>query len=247
MSYHSECHGRVRLGNLPERVRDRLVSLPGEWLEYDPVSNAIIVSHVEPTESPVLETVASELVQILAEVPFDLHEGIEGGVFFVHREEAGQLVRLRVDGGGALHIQWAHPDYAGSARRPYTGRHEIAIDSWEHRLNGTATFGIAAPATAAERLRDLAAGFEGLYPEGELSVGSKDEGTAELVLRDVNLDAALLVEHLLELAEPRTLDGGIEVSSFGEIPPENHVRLTFDAGEVWVQHPLLWADSPDGD
>lgn len=246
MSYHSECHGRVRLGELPARVRERLAGLPGEWLEYDPTSSSIIVRHIEPTESPVLETVASELIQVLAEVPFELHDGIEGGVFFVHREEAGQLVRLRVDSGGALHVQWAHPEYAGSAKRPYSGRQDIAIDSWEQRLNGTASFGTGSPETASKRLLDLADTFEGLYPEGDLTLSETGDGVAELVLRDVNLDAALLVDQLLDLAEARTLDGGIEVTSFGETAPENHLRFTFDAGKVWIQHPLLWTDSPNG-
>lgn len=245
MSYHSECHGRVRLGDLPASVHERLATLPGEWLEYDPAAGAVLVRHVEPTESPVLETVVSELIRILAEVPFDLHDGIDGGRFFVHREEAGQLVRLRVDPGGSLHVEWAHPDYAGSARRPYTGKHEITIESWDHRLNGTINFQAATPDAALAELQRLADDFEGLHPEGDLTTTAADGRGAKLVLRDVNLDAALLVERLLELADARSLDGRLDVSSFGETAPENHLRFTFEAGEVWVQHPLLWADSPD--
>ena len=244
MSYHSECHGRVRLGDLPTAVRDRLAAIPGDWLEYEPTASAVLVRHVEPTESPVLQTVVSELIQILAAVPFDIHERIEGGRFFVHREEAGQLVRLRVEPGGSLHVEWAHPAYAGSARRAWTGRHEIAIESWNHRLNGAVTFDATDPDAALAALEELADGFEGLHPEGDVHVESTG-GEARLELRDVNLDVSLLVDRLQELAAPRSLEGRIDVSSFGETAPENHLRVTFDAGDVWVQHPLLWADSPD--
>ncbi len=61
-------------------------------------------------------------------------------------------------------------------------------------------------------------------------------------MREVNLDARLLVERLEALAAPRSLNGRIDVSSFGDAAPEHLVRLLFEFGKMWVQHPLLWSE-----
>jgi hypothetical protein len=241
MSYQSGCHGRVALGELPEDVRQRLAELPGEWLEYDPRSGAIEIGHVQPSTGPILPTVTVELVSILSAIPFDLQSSIAGGDFFVHTEEpATQLVRLRVEPGGALHIQWAHPDYAGAARSPYSAGTEIATPEWEHRLNGNVRFASEDAATAAESLQKLADTYEGLYPEGDFRASS--EGREVTVsMKDVNLDGRLLTARLLELAAVGSLDGRFEIGSFADFVPENLVRLLFEKGEAWVQHPLLWS------
>lgn len=243
MSIVSRCHGRVYLGELPTDVRARLAAIPGEWLEYDPESSAILVRHVQPTEAPVLAASASELVRILDEVPYDLQTRIPGGDLFVRTEEAEQLVRLRVTTGGALHIRWAHPGYDGALRRPYSDGHEIAIESFEQRLNGSVEFAALDAAAAAQSLQDLADTFEGLYPEGDFRAeGDPSEGSVRVALSEVNLDAVLLIERLRELAEPRSLRGWLDVSSFDDAAPEHLARVTFKKGEIWVQHPLLWSD-----
>jgi hypothetical protein len=241
MSYQSGCHGRVVLGELPQDVRRRLAKLPGEWLEYDPRSGSIEIGHIQPSTGPILPTVTVELVRILSEIPYELQSRIEGGDFFVHTEEpATQLVRLQVERGGALHIQWAHPDYAGAARRPYSEAVKIATPEWEHRLNGEIGFEAEDAADAAGRLQDLADTYEGLYPEGNFKATA--EGAAVTVrMVDVNLDAGLLVERLVKNAGPGTLRGGFEVGSFADFVPENLVRLVFEEGEIWVQNPLLWS------
>jgi len=62
-------------------------------------------------------------------------------------------------------------------------------------------------------------------------------------MNEVNLDAVQLVKLLQELAEPRSLSGHFEVSSFGTTLPESRLRFVFDDGRLWVQHPLLWSDT----
>jgi len=62
-------------------------------------------------------------------------------------------------------------------------------------------------------------------------------------MAEVNLDAAKLISLLKDLADPRTLNGGFEVSSFGTVLPERRLRFVFEDGRLWVQHPLLWAES----
>lgn len=241
MSYQSGCHGRVVVGELPTDVRSRLARLPGEWLEYNPRTGAVEIGHVQPSTAPILPTVTVELVRILAEIPYALQSRIEGGDFFVHTEEpATQLVRLRVESGGALHIQWAHPEYAGAAREAWTDDFRIITPEWEHRLNGNVAFAADDATAAAASLQDLADTYEGLYPEGEF-VAAADGTSVTISMKDVNLDAHLLVRRLLELARPGSLEGRFDVGSFADFVPENLVRILLDGGEVSVQHPLLWA------
>lgn len=243
MFHSSECHGEVDLGPLPDEVRGRLAGLPGEWLEFDPASSAIVVRHTQPTDAPVVATAASELVRMLDEIPYDQQTRIPGGDFLIHTEATGELVRLRVHDGGALEIRWAHPDYEGASKRPYGDGHEIVTEPWEQRLNGSIEFMSRDPAAAAQQLQDLADTFEGLHPEGDFRAMA-DEGGVQIEMNVVNLDARLLVDRCIELAEPRTLSGRIDVSSFGDARPEHLVRFLFEFGEVWVQHPLLWSEPP---
>jgi hypothetical protein len=242
MPYQSGCHGRVVVGAMPADVQGRLDSLPGDWLEYEPGSRCIVVRHVQPTDDPVLPAVTAELVRMLSVIPFELQGRIEGGDLYVHVEEDGRLVRLRVEPRGTLRVQWARPDYEGAVRRAWTDGHDILIEPWNHRLNGRVSFRADDPESVVASLRETAASFEGLHPEGDLETdASMDDGAVAIRLRDVNLDARVLVDRLLALARPRTLEGRIDVSSFDEGAPERLVRLVFDRGEPWVQHPLLWS------
>jgi hypothetical protein len=244
MFYDQGCFGRVDLGPLPEDVAERLSQVPGEWLEYDPPLGAIVVRHVEPTSAHHLPAIACELVRLFAEIPPELHEGIPGGALFVQTEEEhGQLIRVRVEAGGAIHLRWAHPSFRQATRRPYGGGSEFLIDPEVQRLNGTVQFRADAPEEAAEALQKLADTFEGLYPEGDCVSRAIDQDTVELRMEDVNLDAVRLVELLRKVARVGTLSGRFEVSAFGTINPEHQRRVLFENGEVLVQHPLLWPEA----
>lgn len=246
MYYDQVCFGRVDLGPLPDRITERLTRVPGEWLEFDPPTGAIVVRHVEPSSSRHLPAVACELVRLFSEIPAEFHGEIPGGAFFVHTEEEhGQLIRLRVEPGGAIHIRWAHPDFKRSTRKPYQGGSEITIDPEIQQLDGSLAFRCVDPEDAAQRIRDLADTFEGLYPEGDCRVRVMQGGKIELTMEEVNLDAALLVELVQELAEPGTLTGRFRVSSFGMSQPEHQLRILFEAGDLWVQHPLLWPEATE--
>jgi len=228
---------------MPEDVSERLSAVPGEWLEFDPPTGCVVVRHVEPTPHHHLPTIACELVRIFAEVPPELHGKIPGGDLFVHTEnEKGQLVRIRVEPGGIIHIQWAHPDFRQALRRPYMGGEELTIDPEVQRLDGMVTFRSPTPESAAVALQDLADTFEGLYPEGHCVARAIGGGSVELKMSEVNLDATRLVKLLEDVAAPRTLSGSFEVSSFGTVLPEARLRFIFEDGKLWVQHPLLWSE-----
>ena len=244
MFYDQGCFGRVDLGDLPGHVADRLSEIPGEWLEFDQPSGAIVVRHVEPTSSHHLPAIACELVRLFAEIPAEFHGEIPGGAFFVHTEEEhGQLIRLRVESGGAIHVRWAHPSFRQATRSPYQGASELEIDPEIQRLDGEVLFSAQDPQAAANAVQDLADTFEGLYPEGDCVASVTEDNRVKLAMADVNLDAHLLIQLLIQVATPGTLSGRFQVSSFGTVIPENQRRILFDKGDVFIQQPLLWPDS----
>jgi len=246
MFYDQGCVGRVELGPIPKDVAKRLAAIPGEWLEFDSPSGAVVVRHVEPTPARHLPAISCELVRIFSEIPAEFHGSIPGGDLFVHTEEEhGQLVRIRVEPGGTIHIQWAHPDFKQALRRPYMGGSELTIDPEVQRLDGTVAFRSPTPENAVMTIQDFADTFEGLYPVGDCVARATGGSQVELKMKEVNLDAAQLVSLLQRLAEPRSLSGGFQVSSFGMVLPEKQLRFLFDDGKLWVQHPLLWAAPTD--
>jgi len=246
MFYDQGCVGRVELGPIPPGVADRLAAIPGDWLEFDPGTGCVVVRHVEPTATQHLPAIAFELIRIFAEVPAELHGEIPGGDLFVHTEdEHGQLVRIRVEPGGVIHFQWAHPDFRRSLRRPYLGGKELTIDPEVQRLDGVVSFRSQTPESAAVALQDLADTFEGLYPEGDCVARAVGGSQVELNMEEVNLDAAALIDLLKKLADPRSLSGQFEVTAFGTVLPESRIRFVFEDGRLWVQHPLLWSETDD--
>lgn len=245
MTFRDGCDGRVKVGPMPDAVRGRLLGLPGEWLEYDPASDTIVVRHVQPTGNPTLPTIVHELVSMLTTIPVEFHEDIPGGELLVHAEENPHVVRLRVLRGGALRIDWAHPRFAEGSRRRYAGERDIPVDGVFCRLAGRVTFRSPDAARAARDLQRVADTFEGLYPEGSFHATPAPAGDAVLVeMRDTNLDAALLVERLTALATPGSLDGAVEVASFDERHPDDRVRFLFRADGVWVQDAALFDETP---
>ena len=243
MFYDTGCYGSVVLGELPESLQLRLAALPGDWLEYDAPTGMIVVRHIQPSAGPCLPTIAGELVRMLAEIPEDAQATIPGGELFVHTERS-QLVRLKVEAGGALRIDWAHPDYERARPQPWHGERLEIVEPRVQRLNGTVRFATSDAARAARELETLADSYEGLYPEGTLAVtpdASRSGVTVEV--RDLNLDVLLLIERLRALAAAASLTGHIEVSSFATVYPEQHLRFVFTDGEPRVQRPVLWEDA----
>ncbi|MDH4044592.1 MAG: hypothetical protein OEY20_16600 [Gemmatimonadota bacterium] len=245
MFYEEGCHGRVTVGSLPDEVVGRLATLPGEWLEFDPPLGAIVVRHIQPTAAPTLPTIVAELVRMLAEIPVALHAQITGGEFSVHTEDSPHLVRIRVGEGGGVRVDWARPDFAKGRKQPYTDGSTIPIDGVYCRLNGSVTFRAADPARAAREIQQVADTYEGLYPEGDFRAGpGAESGTADVAMRDVNLDPRLLVARLSSVAEPGSLRGTVEVRSFDDRHPDDRVRLVFQDGQTWVQEPYFFPETP---
>jgi hypothetical protein len=247
MFYDTGCYGQVLLGDLPDGVRQRVAALPGDWLEYDAAMGSIVVRHIQPSAGPCLPTIAGELIRMLSEIPEASRDAIPGGELFVHTERSAQLVRLRVEAGGAVGIEWAHPDYTTARPQLYTGARLEMVEPRVQRLNGRVAFTTAEPAHATRRLETVADTYEGLYPEGDLVVTADPaRGSVAAEIRDLNLDALLLVETLQELAAPGSLAGDIEVSSFAAVVPEQQLRFLFKDGMTWVQRPVLWRGARDG-
>jgi hypothetical protein len=243
MFYEEGCHGRVLVGTLPAEVGRRLCALPGEWLEFDQRAGAIVVRHIQPTAGPTLPTIAGELVRMIAEIPVEAHEGIVGGELLVHTEDTPHLVRIRVEPGGAIRLDWAQPDFDTARKRPYSETTAIPIEGVYCRLNGSITLAAADAEAAARKLQLAADTYEGLYPEGDFQAVT-ESGSVRVTMRDVNLDPRLLVARLDALAARGSLRGTVDVSSFDDRRPDDRFRILFQEGTAWVQEPYLWPEMP---
>lgn len=230
------------MGELPEEIARELETVPGVWLEFESESSAIVVRHAQPTSGPDLPIICGELVQLLAVVPVEMHEDIPGGDLFVHTDDTRQFVRLHVRAGGVVELQWARPDFTPAKKVPYRGRARTDLDPHVHCLDGRVTFEAEDPSRAAASVERLADTFEGLYPAGTCEVAPEGD-RVEVKMRKLNLDAHLLIDTLRKVARPKSLSGKFTVSSFGESVPEAEVRIVFEKGEAYVQHPVLWAQA----
>jgi hypothetical protein len=82
----------------------------------------------------------------------------------------------------------------------------------------------------------------GLYPQGDYEI---DEVNEEVVLRlgDVNSSVMPLVDALRKLAQPGSLKGHIEVTSFRAGDLDDYCRFVFKGPDVWLLRPSLWNDT----
>jgi len=242
MFHEMGCHGRIAVGPLGPDVEARLAGMPGEWLEFDQPSGAIVVRHIQPTSAPSLPTITAELVRMLSEIPLEAHPAIGGGELFIQTEDSPHLVRIRVTSGGGVRLDWARPDFAGGRKQPFTDDRQIPIEAVYCRLNGTVTFDATDTTRAARELQRTADTYEGLYPEGDFRAHVGDTARVHVTMRDVNLDVRLLIHRVSELATSGSPRGTVDVNSFDDRHPDDRIRVLFEDGTVWVQEPYFWPD-----
>ena len=126
----------------------------------------------------------------------------------MHTHDTKQFVRLHVEEGGVLQLQWAHPDFANARKAPYAGRSDSKIDPHVHKLDGEVVFAAKDPRGAAELVQELADTYEGLYPEG-LCEAKAEKDQVRVRMEALNLDAHQLIATLGEVAE----EMGVELRS----------------------------------
>ncbi len=232
-----ECVGMVRVGSLPWEVSERLAQFTGNWLEFAPEQNAIIVRHVQPIGCPALSAVPCELIALIDSIPPELRESMPGGAFYL-RTQNGPVLRLVVERGD-VRIEWPRADYS----QPVVVDPEAAIneaDASTARVTGWARFS-GSPAGAG-RLQEFIDGFEGLYPEGEVFTDCKQD-VVFVQFKDVNVGPAGLIGKLRELAEfTDSLQAELDVGSFVAGSPARDFRIEIRDGRVQAKRPSLWRE-----
>ncbi len=230
-----DCTGEVQLGPLSPATRDLLMLLGGEWLELGPQGRKLLPCHVQPGGPPTLAALPAELIAFLDAMTPEEREAMPGGALVV-RDHAGSVVRLVV-AQGEIHVQWPREDW--SQVEPVDLDKVLAeIDAASARISGRVSF--EAEPGAEDRLVELVARFDGLYPEGDLRVERKGP-TLEAELADVNVGPGQLVALLHCLAEPsESLEGDLEVGSFLPHAQDRDFRLTLHRGTTRAVRPALW-------
>lgn len=232
-----DCVGEVRLGPVGPATAARLAPLGGEWLEYSPEDQALVVCHVQPGGKPTLSALPAELIAFVDALTPGERKAMPGGTLLV-RDRAGIVVRL-VAGQGEIHIQWPREDWSHVALADLDAMLADA-DPFTARISGHLR--LSAPQGAGDRLSEFVSGFEGLYPEGDVRVERQGD-TIEVELRNVNVGPKQLLETLGRLAEPpESLEGDLEVGSFVEHALDRDFRLKLRGGVARAERPSLWPE-----
>jgi hypothetical protein len=243
MRTHLGCRGSVALGTLSEETQHRLEEVEATWLEFTPDPSRLEVRHVQPDAVSALREIGGELLEFLGRISESERTEISGGALYYLDEQTGQYIRLKVWPGGFLTLSWAKPDYARARWETYQGEHVAVVFEPYQCLNGQVTFNAAAG--VREKIRTVLERPGGLYPQGEYSL-DRTGNTVILTLRDVNENVLELVDALDRDAQPGTLVGDIEVTSFRAGDVDDYCRFAFlPGGEAWLVRPALWSDVPE--
>lgn len=244
MRTHLGCKGYVELGALSEETQRKLEQVSASWLEFTPNPPSLVVRHVQPDDVSAPREIAGELLEFLSQISDAERQAVAGGALYYLDEQSGQYLQLRVLRGGLLTISWAHPDYSRGRWERYEGGLVAVVFEPYQRLNGKVK--LQALPAPTERIRTVIERPDGLYPQGEYEVRSSGD-QVEVSLHNVNSSVLPLIETLLAVAEPGSLEGCLDVSSFRTGDLDDYCCFTFKHGEAWVVRPSLWSDVSAGE
>jgi hypothetical protein len=235
MQGEMECEGQVSLGPLPWDISEQLAQFKGNWLEFSPRQNAIIVRKSLPVGCPATTAVSCELITLIESLTPELRQAMPGGEFFV-RANGGRIMRFAVE-KGEIRIQWPNKDYS----HPIPVSPESAMNDLKAegiRIEGWARF-----AGASERvteLRAFVARFDGLFPEEDMP-SECEQNVVFVRFNGVEVDPDKLVNMLKELADPiETLEAELEIQSRSPRSEDKDFRILIDDGQIKVLRPSLW-------
>jgi len=229
------CEGKIRFGPVPWETSELLAQFSGNWLQYAPGENAIVVRQPQTIGCPAFTAVPCELISLIYSIPLELREAMPGGRLYI-RDRQGDVVRVVVE-RGEIRVQWPHKDYASAVSVP--------ADSVLKGLNPKTTCvrGWARFAGACERaseLRQFVEEFEGLYPEGDIP-SECEQNIVYVRFKDVNIGPEELITKLKELAESaESLQAQLDVSSFEPGSAQGGFRIQILDGQVSALRPSFW-------
>lgn len=235
MKDEPECEGSIKFGPLPWEIGERLAQFNGNWLEYAPAENALVVRKAEPTGCPAISGVPCEIINAIDALPHEHRMAMPGGVFYV-RDRGGQIMRVLVE-RGEVRIQWPCQDFS----KPVSVPPESVLGSMnpgEARINGWARF--AGACTKSADIGALIERFGGIFPEADLpSEGEQNVALVKFKGADISPDE--LVNLLRRLADPpESLQAELEVKSFAPRPQGREFRLYIRSGKIEAIRPAIW-------
>lgn len=232
-----ECQGRVKLGPVSDATGRALSSMGGDWIEFAPEEESLVVRHVQPGGTPALAAVPAELVGFLDLLAPSEREQAPGGTLVV-RDRSGVVLRLVVE-RGEIRVQWPREDW--DRAEPVEVETMLrSADPFAAKVAGWARFA-GTPEQAAAVVAFVDA-FEGLYPEGEIRMSREGE-LHRLDFDRVNVAPEPLLARLRQAADPLdSLDGELDISSFAPHSMDRDFRLSIREGKARAVRPALWRE-----
>ena len=230
-----ECEGQVRLGDLPWEVSEQLAQFSGNWLEFTPQGNTIVVRKSLPVGCPASTAVSCELITILESLTPELRRAVPGGEILV-RTQGRRLMRFAVE-KGEIRIQWPTRDYS-RATRVAPVKLMKKLPRGEARITGWARF--AGDSSRAAEVETFVGRFGGLYPEGDIP-SECEQNVAYVPFRSARLEPQELLRRLQDLAFPtESLQAELDVTCATPGSEDKEFRILIQNGRIEALHPSLW-------
>ncbi len=222
-----QCDGQIRFGPIPWETSEKLAQFAGNWLQYAPGENAVVVRQPQPIGCPAFTAVPCELLSLMYSIPPDLREFMPGGCLHI-RDRRGEVLRIVVE-RGELRVQWPNTDNTQAVIVPVEAALK-ELNPKTARVTGWARF--AGACEKAGELRTFVEQFEGLYPEGDLP-SECEQNLVYVKFKSVNVGPGELIAKLQQLSESQeSLQADLNVTSFAADSPSAGVRINIRDGQV---------------
>jgi hypothetical protein len=233
-----ECEGRVKLSPLPWETSERLAQFSGNWLEFAPGENSIVVKEPQPAGCPAFTAVPCELISLIHSIPAELRGSIPGGALYI-RNDKGEVLRLVVE-GAEIRLQWPQKNYSNPIPVSPESVLNQQMNARNASVNGWARF--AGSCDRANELQSFVDQFGGMYPEGDIP-SECEQNLVFVRFKDVKIGPKDLVEKLRLLAEsPESLQAELFVSST-QAGDKWDFRVQIRDGQIWTARPSAWKES----
>jgi hypothetical protein len=203
-----DCEGLILLGPLPWEISERLAQFAGNWLEFSPKDNAIVVRKTLPLGCPATTAVSCELITMMGSLPAENRLAAPGGEIFV-RSENSRIMRFSVQ-QGEIRIQWPYKEEPCRAARGHACE-IVRFAAHDATVNGWARF--VGDAQKINQLQEFVARFDGLFPEEDMP-SEAEQNVVFVRFKNVGCDPAELLATIKSLADPAdSIEGEMEVRS----------------------------------
>jgi hypothetical protein len=227
MNSEFRCEGSIVLGKLPWEVSEKLAQFSGNWLEFSPGSNAIVVRKSLPLGCPATTAVSCELISIIGSLPAEERLASPGGEISI-LSGGKQVMKFSMQ-QGEIRIRWPYEEEAYRIV-PAQCCGNTHVEAAGTLVNGWARF-VGNP-EKLNQLEEFVGKYEGLFPEEDMP-SEAEQNIVFVRFKDVCSSPAELIETMNSLADtPDSIEGELEISPARQQEGNQVQRIVIDGGRI---------------